>query len=279
MSLSPGVKNMLIATFSFAVMNVCVKFLGEAKFHVAQIILIRSVVSATVCLYGIRKLGLSPWGVNKKFLLARGVFGLIALTLYFITLHNMPLASAVTLVYLSPIFTAVMGIIWLGEKIKPIQWLLFAISFFGLALLKGFDYNIKMTYFIFGILAAAFSGVAYTAVRKVKDTDHPYVVVFYFPLIAIPVSLVWSFFEWKSPSFQQWIILIVIGVCTQIGQYYMAKALQAERAEKVVTLKYIGALYALIFGYFLFDESYSVQALIGIMMVAGGVIINVRLKH
>lgn len=270
---------MLIATFSFAVMNVCVKFLGEAKFHVAQIILIRSVVSATVCLYGIRKLGLSPWGVNKKFLLARGVFGLIALTLYFITLHNMPLASAVTLVYLSPIFTAVMGIIWLGEKIKPIQWLLFAISFFGLALLKGFDYNIKMTYFIFGILAAAFSGVAYTAVRKVKDTDHPYVVVFYFPLIAIPVSLVWSFFEWKSPSFQQWIILIVIGICTQIGQYYMAKALQAERAEKVVTLKYIGALYALIFGYFLFDESYSVQALIGIMMVAGGVIINVRLKH
>jgi drug/metabolite transporter (DMT)-like permease len=275
--MSLGVRYMILATFSFALMNASVKYLSG--FHVSQIILIRSFVSAIICLNGIKKLKLNPFGVNKKFLIIRGAFGFVALVLYFFTLHNISLASAVTLVYLAPIFTAIVGVFLLKERILPKQWIFFFMAFCGVGVLYGFDFKAEPIWLITGILSAILAAVAYVAVRKVKETDHPYVVVFYFPLIAIPFSGVWSYFEWKTPNLKEWLILIAIGLFTQVGQYYMAKALQIERAEKMVALKYIGVIYALCFGYFLFDEVPSIYALLGIILVAGGIILNIRVKH
>jgi len=275
--MSLGVKYMLIATFSFALMNASVKYLSG--FHVAQIILIRSLVSAIICIYGIRKLKLKPFGINKKYLIIRGAFGFLALVLYFFTLHKLTLASAVTLVYLSPIFTAIVGVFMLNEKIKAFQWFFFMMAFAGVGILYGFDIQGDPIWVVFGVLSAILAAVAYVAVRKVKETDHPYVVVFYFPLIAVPFTALWSYFEWENPDFYQWLILIAIGLFTQIGQYYMAKALQSERAEKMVAMKYIGVIYALFFGYLLFDETPSIYTILGILLVAGGVILNIRIKH
>src|SRR5690606_2025282 len=106
----------------------------------------------------------------------RGVFGVTALTLFFYTLQKLPLGSAITIQYLSPIFTAFFAIFMLGEKMYKIQWLFFGISFAGIAVIKGFDPNISLPLFLMGLGSAIFAGLAYNCVRKVKDTDHPLVV-------------------------------------------------------------------------------------------------------
>ena len=140
----------------------------------------------------------------------RGVFGTIALSMFFYTLQQIPLASAVTIQYLSPIFTALFAAIFLKEKMKLKQWIYFAIAFGGVALLKGFDERVSLSFMLVGIISAMFSGMAYTCIRQLKETDHPLVVVFYFPLLATPIMGVLSYFQWVKPIGKDWLILLLM---------------------------------------------------------------------
>ena len=116
----------------------------------------------------LQKLGIPLLGNNKKVLLMRGIFGTTALLMFFYTLQNIPLASAVTLQYLSPIFTALFAAIFLKEKMQIRQWLYFGISFAGVALIKGFDERISDLY-AHGHLLRHVLGMAYTCIRQLKD--------------------------------------------------------------------------------------------------------------
>lgn len=268
---------MLISTMAFAIMQLCVKYLQHLPTH--ELILFRSGISLVLTLGYLLPKGINPLGNNRKFLLLRGIFGVTALSLFFITLQKLPLASAVTVQYLSPIFTAIIAIFLLGERMKKVQWFFFAMAFAGVAMLKGFDERISLAYLGLGLLSAFFAGAAYNCIRMVKDTDHPLVVVFYFPLIATPIMLVLSYFEWVTPVGWDWFWIALLGVFTQIGQVFMTKALQNERANVVTSLKYLGSVYALGFGYFLFGETYDWLSLIGIILIVSGVVLNVLSKN
>jgi drug/metabolite transporter (DMT)-like permease len=113
----------------------------------------------------------------------------------------------------------------------------------------------------------------------VKDTDHPLVVVFYFPMVATPIMLVLSYCNWIMPIGWEWGVILLLGIFTQVGQVFMTKALQAEKANIVASLKYLGSIYALIFGYFIFDEKYDFISILGIGLILSGVLLNVGLKN
>lgn len=274
--MSKGVGFMLISTFAFSLMQLCVKEL--AHLPTSELIFFRSIISLALSLGYLIPRGINPFGNNRKFLFLRGFFGVLALTGFFITLQNMPLATAVTIQYLSPIFTALVAIFVLGERMKAIQWLFFGIAFCGVALLKGFDDRVSVLYLLMGVLSALFSGAAYNCIRILKDTDHPIVVVFYFPLVALPITGVLAYLNWVTPIGWDWLTLILLGVFTQIGQVYMTKSLQAEKANLVVSLNYLGSIYALVYGYFLYDEVYPITSILGILLVLSGVILNVGFK-
>ncbi len=267
---------MLISVLGFALMNLTVKFLD--RLPATELVLFRSIVSLGLCLYFLRRRHIRPWGNSRKYLVLRGVFGVTALSLFFYTLQKLPLGSAITIQYLSPIFTAFFGIFLLGEKVRWLQWFFFLISFAGIALVKGFDPSITPTLLLMGLLSAVFAGLAYNCIRKVKDTDHPLVVVFYFPLIATPVMTVVAFFNWTTPIGYEWPLLLLMGVLTQIAQLYMTKALQAAEVNEIVNLKYLGIVLALAFDFLIFSVEYRFMALFGIFLVLVGVFLNVWYK-
>ena len=254
-------------------MNLLVKFLPNIPPH--ELIFFRSLVSIILSISSIHYYGLNPFGNNKKSLFLRGFIGLISLTIYFSTLQEMPLGTAVTLQNLSPIFTAVFAMIFLGEKLKPLQWLFFAVSFTGVAFIKGFDQRISFFWLALGITSAIFSGLAYSVVRKLRDTDHPIVVVFYFPLVSLPFAAIACLFEWVTPSALDLFFLVLMGICVQIGQLYMTKALHAETTGKVMILQYLSVVYALGFGWIFFNETHGWIAVLGIALVVGGVLLNI----
>jgi len=268
---------MLGSSLAFALMQICVKYLPHIPAH--ELILFRSIVSIVLSVAMLQKLGIPLLGNNKKVLMMRGIFGTTALLLFFYTLQNIPLASAVTLQYLSPIFTALFAAIFLKEKMQIKQWLYFGISFAGVALIKGFDERISLTFMLIGICSAMFSGMAYTCIRQLKDTEHPVVVVLYFPLVAIPIMLVLSYFNWVTPQGTDWLYLLLMGLFTQIAQILMTKGIQSGVANKMISLKYVGTIYALIIGYLIFGESYSIMSLLGIAMVIAGVVLNLWEKR
>lgn len=267
---------MLISTISFSLMQLCVKLLNHMPTH--ELILFRSAISLILCLAYLIPKGIHPLGNNRRFLFLRGVFGVIALSLFFTTIQKIPLASAVTVQYLSPIFTAIIAIFVLRERMRKIQWLFFGIAFIGVAMLKGFDERVSLLYLCLGLLSAFFAGAAYNCIRLLRKSDHPLVVVLYFPMVALPFMSVLSYYDWVMPIGWEWGIILLLGVFTQLGQVYMTKALQAEKANIVTSLKYLGSLYAFGFGYFIFEESYQLLSLVGIGLVLLGVILNVGWK-
>jgi drug/metabolite transporter (DMT)-like permease len=272
--LSSAVANMLLATFAFAVMNVFVKQLS--RMPAMEIVFFRCLVSAVICFVGISHARVDWKGNNNALLIARGTFGTLALFAFFITLQNIPLATAVTISYLSPIFTTLIGVFLLGEEVRPIQWLFYALAFGGVFVIKGFDASVPMLFLLTGIVAAVCSAVAYNLVRRLKEQEHPLVVVLHFQLVGVVAGFVFTVFNWQTPaSAWEWFCLLMCGLLTQVGQICLTKALQAERVARVSILNYTGLIYALAFGVFIFDERYTMQTILGIALVAAGVVLSV----
>ncbi len=268
---------MLLSTFSFAVMNVFIKKVSNIP--AMEIVFFRCFVSMLLCFQIIYKDKADWKGNNRTLLLARGIFGTIAVYAFFITLHNMPLGTAVTIQYLSPIFTTIIAIFLLKEKVKPLQWVFFIISFAGVLVIKGFDSRISLMMLTIGITSALASGFAYNMVRSLKAKEHTMVVVLHFQLIGTLVGFLFTIFNWQTPQGMEWFYLIMIGVCTQIGQVQLTKALQQEKIANVTIFNYLGILYALFAGFIFFGEHYEGLTLWGIALVIGGVLMNYFYQH
>ena len=277
--MNKGAQYMLISSFAFSLMHLCVKALPHIP--VFELVFFRSIVSLLISYMSLKQKKINLFGNNKKVLLARGFFGVTALTLFFSTLQNIPLASAVTIQYLSPIFTAFFAIWILKEKLKNHQWLFFAMAFLGVIILKGFDISgqISFKYVGIGLVSACFSGLAYNCIRLLRTTENPLVVVFYFPLVATPIMAFLSFFNWVKPQGIDWFYLLLLGIITQVAQIYMTKGIQSDRAGNIMTYKYIGVLFAFGYGYLFFGETYSLLSLLGILLLLSGVLLNTFFKY
>lgn len=275
------------------VVNIFVKILGSGpnqelipniqSFPIPEIILFRSIITFVMCYAIIRARQLPFFGINKKWLIIRGVFGTAALTIFFFTLDNLPLAVATTVQYLSPLFTVIIATFLLKERVKYIQWFFMVVAFGGIALLgmsKLLSEDVLISgihpeWVMLGVLSAFLSGIAYNAIVKCQPTDQPITIVMYFPLIATPIMTIYAIFvEFVLPQGIEWLLIIIIGVFTQFAQIFMTKALHAEKTATVTPFKYFGSIYAFFIGLFLFDEVISLYGIVAIVLILIGVLGN-----
>ncbi len=268
----------IISVIAFAVMNVSVKMLPNISF--VELVWFRSLISIIITVSYLRGMKIPIWGKpeNRKLLYLRGIFGVTALSLFFYTLQKLPLATAITLQYTSPLFTALFAVLFLGEIVRRIQWFWFAVAFAGILVMRGSAEGITWSLFIIGVSSAALAGAAYTVISKLKNREHPVVVVLYFPLIAIPVMSIFLPTVWKTPVGIEWLFILLMGVATQFGQVYLTKAYQAADASRVAIFKYLGVIFGLGFDLFIFDIRHSWGVLAGIGLVVFGVIMQVIQK-
>jgi drug/metabolite transporter (DMT)-like permease len=275
--MSKGVLHMMVATLFFALMNVCVKLIPHIP--AVEIVFFRSLITLFLSYGFLKKANIPIWGNNKKLLILRGVSGSVSLILYFRLMQEIPLASANTLVFLAPIFTTILAIFMNNEKVDALQWVFFAISFAGVLFIRGFDVRISNFNLLMGILASLTSGIAFNAIRKLNTSEHPLVIMMYFPLVTIPFTGVFIMFNWQTPQGADWLILLAIGILTHIAQLYMTKAYQTEEVSKVSSVRYLGIIYALGFGFVFFDEHFNVAVYLGMALTLAGVILNVWYKR
>jgi drug/metabolite transporter (DMT)-like permease len=273
---TPGVKLMLIASLAFAGMNVSVKYIKHIP--VFEIILFRAIITLVISYLTLKKKKVNPWGTHHKFLIARGVFGAIGLICYFYTLQHLQLANAIVIHYLSPIFTTLIAMFFLNEKVRTVQWFSFAVSFTGVIMVKGFA-NINPFDFLIGVIGAFFSGLAYNAIRNMKDKEDADVIIFYHPLVSLPIVAAYMFMysnDMVMPSKYDWIFLISTGIFTQIGQYFITRAYQKDTAARISSVSYIGIVWGVVLGKMIFDDHYPATVLTGMSVVLLGVMINLN---
>lgn len=274
---SRGVLLMIGSVFCFAIVNALAKGMKHIPVH--ELVFFRSVVSFAFASYYVKKHHIYFWGNNKFWLIMRGLMGLIALLMFFSTIMHMPLASASTIQYLSPIFTVLLATQMNNQKVKHIQWLYFAIAFIGAALIKGFDSRISTYWMLVGVGSALFAGLAYNSIIKSKGTDHPMTIVLYNPMVAIPITGIWCLFDWQNPIGLEWLYLLIMGIFAHIAQFLMTKALHSDVASKVTPWNYFGAIFALFFGYFFFKEEIVLLSFVGMALVGVGLALNSRVQH
>lgn len=264
---------MFLSTLAFSVANILVKQVSHIP--AMEVVFFRCAVASSLCFIGLYRDRADWKGANHTLLILRGTFGTVALYCFFLTVQNIPLASAMTLQYLSPIFTTIIAIFLLSEKVERVQWVFYAMAFAGVLLIEQFDTRISYFYLALGISSAFCSGVAYNLVRRLREREHPLTVVLHFQLLGAVAGGISLFFDWKTPIGWDWFYLLLIGVFSQIGQIYLTSALQKERAASVAIINYTGLVYALSVGYIVFGESQSIEALAGMALVVLGVIFSV----
>jgi drug/metabolite transporter (DMT)-like permease len=290
-----GILFIVLSGLSFLVVNFLVKlfgmgseqtiFVGLQKIPVHELVLSRSIISFTISYFIIKRKKLPLFGVNKKWLLIRGFAGMIALTIFFETIHQLPIAVASTIQYLAPIFTMIFTLVLLRERIFKLQWLFVLIAFIGVTfiglnalILKSNPVKLDYFWLTLGVISAAFSGIAYTAIVKLKETDNPINIVSYFPMLSIPIMTVWCFFDFVMPKGIEWFLLLVIGIFTQIAQVLLTKALHQESASLITPFQYLGSIYAMLMGFFIFEEHLNILIIIGVALILVGVVANTLIK-
>lgn len=264
---------MFLSTAAFFLANVFVK--QVAHIPAMETVFFRCVVAASFCVYGLRRERGSLIGDNHLLLLLRGVFGTVALFCFFITLQQMPIASAQTIQYLSPIFTATIAIFVLKEPVRAMQWAFYTIAFSGVLLIEQFDERISPFYLAVGIVSAACSGMAYNLVRSMRGREHPLTIVLHFQLVGLVAGGVSLLFSWVTPMGWDWLYLFLVGVFSQLGQIFLTNALQKEKVAGVAIVNYTGLIYAVTVGWIVWGEAQGPMAIAGMMLVVVGVIASV----
>jgi drug/metabolite transporter (DMT)-like permease len=264
---------MVISTFSFALMNAFVKYLQHLPTF--EVVFFRSIGSLAIATGYIQWKGIPIWGEQRKLLLLRSFVGLAAMSLFFMSLKYLPVGTAVSLRYVSPIFATLFAVVLLREKLRAWQWPLFAIAFSGVLVLRGVDSDVHTTGLLLALTASVFSGLVYVIIRRIGSGDHPMVVVNYFMFTATVVGGLLSLFQWVRPTAREGWLLLSLGIFGFFGQVFMTKAFQVAKTNLVAPLKYIEVIFSISIGVFWFGDIYTLMSLLGIFMIIGALVANV----
>ena len=264
---------MLASTALLALVNVAVKKLPDIP--TAEIIFARCLISLILTVWQLRRTGTSVWGPPeaRRNLLGRGVFGAGSLILGFLALKALPLGAAATLSYLAPVVTAVAAIWLIGEPLKPWQWLFYAMAVAGVLVAKG-TAGLLSAGVLLGVGAAVSSGVSSVFLRRAGDKIAPLVPVFYFNIVPLAIASVWMLFDLKLPHGAEWAWLLLAGVFTHVALWCVTHAFQKQQANFVAALDYLGLLYAIGLGYFVFGDKVKFSVYPGIALLLVGVGLN-----
>lgn len=279
-TISLGLRYMILSALCFSVMSTLVK-LGGQTMHSMQLVLARCVVAFVMSYIALKRLGISPFGQQKhrKLLILRGVLGFIGLCCFYYALTRLPLGEVTVIQYTNPMLTAFVASIWLKERLGKAEVLGVLGSLVGVVLIArpSFLFGGAASDFAPLALAAACAGAlvssfAYTTVRALSGKAHAMVVVFYFPLIATPIALPASLPYLKVPTWQEWLILLGVGLTTQIAQVYMTRGLHLEKAGRAMSVTYLQIVFAFMWGVLLFEEVPSLLSCLGAVMILASAI-------
>lgn len=274
---------MVGAAFLFSLMSLFVKLVGQ-RLPSQEIVAVRSVVTLTYSYLAVRWIGKSPWGDNKALLTLRGLLGFGGLSCFYFALTKLPLADATVIQYTNPVITALLAALFLDESLGGAEVLGALLSLGGVTLIAKPSFlfsdtaGLSLLYVGVALMGALFSAAAYTVVRKLRETEHPFVVVFYFPLIAtlgsIPTAAATNA-TWPTPL--EWVYLIIgIGFSAQIAQILLTQGLHKERAGRAMAMTYLQIVFAAIWGMFFFQEFPGLLSILGALLVISGTIVVAR---
>jgi S-adenosylmethionine uptake transporter len=265
----------VLASFLFATMGVCVK-LASTQYTAGEIVFYRSLTGALAMLAIARWQGGRVATAIPAMHFWRSLTGVVSLCLWFYALGNLPLATAMTLNYMSSVWMALFligGAVALGTaRVDGRMVLTVLLGFAGVALvLRPTIERQQLWHGLMGLLSGLFAAMAYLQVTALGRAGEPeYRVVFYFSLGGVVVgglSLLWTGMHAHSPGGIA--LLLAVGVLATAAQLLMTRAYSTGATLVNASLQYLGIAFAYGWGLLLFDDHLHAPAVVGMILIVG----------
>ena len=290
-NMNKGVKYMLIASFTFAIMGAFAKLASQSMSSL-EVVFFRNIAGVVLVGYAVYKSPLKQVGGKPFLLFFRGFMGFVALLAFFYNIAHIPLGDAMTYSKTSPIFTAIFAFLFLHEKLSLKGWVAVFIGFIGIVFITQ-PSSIGFTKYDFlGIFSGIGAALAYTSIRELRSFYDTKAIVLSFmltgtigPIILFTISPYFAYSEldfmlgqFVIPEGIVWFYVIAMGVFATISQLLMTKAYGETKAGIVGAVSYTNILFSIIVGLFLGDALPSLSTSFGIVLIVFAGIIVARAK-
>ncbi len=273
-----GILMMIIATICFSLMAAMVKFLRHLP--VMEIIFFRNIPIMLIIPLILKNKKISFWGNNKPLLLLRSLLSGFAAIAFFYTITVMILTDAVTIKQLSPFFIMLLASIFLGEKIDFRRITIFILAFLGALLVVKPGFRLDIYPAVIALLGAISTAGSHVALRSLRLTDHPLVIVNYFGYSIGLISfgtLLWQG-NFIIPDALSLFVLLLLGLVGLGGQFALTKAYQMAPTKLVSLYLYLQIIFGALLGVLFFKEIPDLLSMFGASLIIISGYLNYKLK-
>ncbi len=258
---------MFISVCAFSLMDVIVKWSDD--YPVGQVLFFRGFCGIIPILFLIPKERFFDFYKTERPALhiKRCLAGLIAIVSIFVALRNLPLATVVSISFASPIFTTIFSIFLLREKVGFYRWLAVFVGFIGIIIISEPGFSSLNIYYIYPIIFCLGLSYVAIAIRKLSSTEPVWLISFFFSFSILIFSFFSLYQQWIMPSFIDLILLSSIGILGGIANLWLSQSYKYSEVSLVSPLKYLALVFAIIFGYLVWDEIPSIKTLMGALLV------------
>jgi len=268
----------LISVIFFSVMEILVKFLSSS-YPIGELVFFRGFFGLLPIIFIMPKKKFFQNFKTKKIKLHifRTITGCFALISIFFSLKYLPLADAISITFAAPIFATIFSIFFLKEIVGKKRWFAVLIGFLGILIILKPGTSLFSIYSIFPILFCVGFAASASLIRILSKTDKNYLISFYYTAGLTLVSLFLDPLSWKIPLFKDCLLLISIGIIGSLGNIIITEAYRKSEISLITPIKYLNLIFAIVFGYYLFNEVPEVSTLIGsVFIIVSTVIIFIR---
>jgi len=267
---------MFISVCAFSLMDVIVKWSDD--YPVGQVLFFRGFCGIIPILFLIPKdRYLDFYKTTRPFLhFKRCLAGLIALVSIFVALRNLPLATVVSISFAAPIFITIFSIFLLNEKVGLYRWLAVLVGFVGIIFITEPGFSSLNLYYIYPIIFCLGLSYVAIAIRKLSSTEPAWLISFFFSFSIMLLSFLSFYQGWILPTLLDLFLLSMVGILGGLANLWLSQSYKYSEVSLVSPLKYLGLVFAIIFGYFIWNEIPTSKTLLGALLVIVSSIIIFR---
>jgi drug/metabolite transporter (DMT)-like permease len=275
---------MAVALLSFTAMAVAVRELA-GEMHAFEILFIRSaigfviivaVLNATGCFViivavlnatGWQQLGTQRLAVHGL----RNVVHFIGQVLWIFGIQLLPLVTVFAIEFTTPLWAAVLAVLFLGERMNRGRWIALVCGFCGVLVILQPGYTEPDPALFIMIVCAIFFGLSVTFTKSLTRTDHALTIMFFMTIMQTGFGLIASIFVWTPVALWQWPWLAVVAVTGLSAHYSMVRAFGHADATIVVPMDFLRLPLIALVGFLIYGESLELATVVGAILILSGI--------
>ena len=256
-----------LSVLFFVLMGTCIKLLAD-RVPLFEVVFFRNFFALFPVIFMLWKNNLKIADINQYPLhLMRAVFGICAMTLFFLSLRHVNLVEMQTISFSSVFFISILSVFFLREVIGMRRIIAIMFGFIGVVIILNPSVSIFSNYSLLPLIASLLLSFAVIFLKKILITNNNFLSIFIFTLFCSIISLAFINSSWIIPETADIILLILTGFLGFIAQVFLTKSYQLADASLLAPFEFSSLLWSYFIGYFLFHEVVSLRVYLGGLIV------------